>query len=51
MSSLILDRVPRILQGAGALEQIGTSTLSCRPRHVLLVADPGLKSIGMIEMR
>ncbi|MFI4895321.1 MAG: iron-containing alcohol dehydrogenase [Steroidobacterales bacterium] len=51
MSSLILDRVPRILQGAGALEQIGTVILELSAAgSVLLVADPGLKSTGMIEM-
>jgi len=50
MSSLILDRVPRILQGAGALEQIGTVILELPAAgSVLLVADPGLKSTGMIE--
>jgi alcohol dehydrogenase len=50
MSSLLLDRVPRILQGAGVLEQIGTLILELPAAgNVLLVADPGLKPTGMIE--
>jgi alcohol dehydrogenase class IV len=45
-----LDRVPQITQGAGALEQLGTIVKAAggAPRHVLLVADPGLKATGMI---
>jgi len=44
-----LDRVPQITQGAGALEQLGSIVKALKsPRSVLLVADPGLKSIGII---
>jgi alcohol dehydrogenase class IV len=54
MSLVSLDRVPQITQGAGALEQLGSivrdlRTSAAAPRHVLLVADPGLKASGMIE--
>lgn len=51
---IALDRVPQITQGAGALEQLGTLVKGLKlkglksPRSVLLVADPGLKSTGMI---
>jgi alcohol dehydrogenase class IV len=44
-----LDRVPQITQGAGALEQLGSIVKALKaPRSVLLVADPGLRSIGII---
>jgi alcohol dehydrogenase len=44
-----LDRVPQITQGAGALEQLGAIVKGLNsPRGVLLVADPGLNSTGMI---
>jgi alcohol dehydrogenase class IV len=45
-----LDRVPPITQGAGALEELGAlvSSLGAQMR-VLLVADPGLRSTGMID--
>jgi len=49
VSTVTLDRVPQITQGAGTLEQLGTIVKSGRSAsHVLLVADPGLKSTGMI---
>jgi alcohol dehydrogenase len=51
VSSLTLDRVPRILQGAGALEEIGSIMNGLKAgMNVLLVADPGLKPTGMIEV-
>jgi alcohol dehydrogenase class IV len=50
MSAVMLDRVPRIIQGAGTLEQIGATLNAITPGlRVLLVADPGLKSTGMID--
>src|SRR5579863_6871935 len=51
--SLTLDHVPKIIQGAGALEEIA-GIIGALPapagaiRSVLLVADPGLKGTGMI---
>jgi len=59
MSVLALDRVPQITQGAGVLEQLGpiVKAVESAPgsagsayTHVLLVADPGLKSIGTIAL-
>jgi alcohol dehydrogenase class IV len=53
MASISLDRVPRIIQGAGALEELaavlGGLASSGTIRSVLLVADPGLKATGMID--
>jgi alcohol dehydrogenase class IV len=54
MASLTLDRVPKIVQGAGALEELagvlgGLASPSGAIRRVLMVADPGLKATGMIE--
>jgi alcohol dehydrogenase len=50
MGSLMLDRVPRIIQGAGALEEIGTILTNLKASaNTLLVADPGLRSTGMID--
>ncbi len=57
--SISLDRVPQITQGAGALEQLGALIKGLRragagidagsaPRHVLLVADPGVKAVGIV---
>ena len=52
-----LDRVPQITQGPGALEQIGAlvkglpvpaAAGAAHAPHALLIADPGLKSIGLI---
>jgi alcohol dehydrogenase class IV len=48
MSQLMLDRVPRIFQGAGSLEEIGT-VVGGLASKVLLVADPGLKPTGIID--
>ncbi len=54
--SVVLDRIPPITQGAGALEQLGAivksvesalQPASAARSHVLLVADPGLKATGM----
>ena len=57
MSTITLDRVPRIVQGAGALGSIGTLVAelvglaagSAPGTPVLLVVDPGLKGTGMID--
>jgi len=51
MTIITLDRVPRIVQGAGALGTLGSVVAECVPTAsaVLLVADPGLRSTGMIE--
>jgi alcohol dehydrogenase class IV len=51
MTTITLDRVPRIVQGAGALGTIGKVVAELVPSGsaVLLVADPGLRSTGMIE--
>jgi alcohol dehydrogenase class IV len=51
MTTLTLDRVPRIVQGTGALGTIGTvvSDLVASGAPVLLVVDPGLRATGMIE--
>src|ERR1700722_9456480 len=54
MSTLSLDRVPRIVQGAGALEDLvsvvtGIASPAGAIRHVLLVADPAMKALGLID--
>ena len=57
MSTITLDRVPRIVQGAGALGSIGTLVAelvglaagSAPGTPVLLVVDPGLRGTGMID--
>jgi alcohol dehydrogenase class IV len=50
MTTITLDRVPRIVQGAGALGTIGTLVAELAPGSpVLLVADPGLRGTGMTE--
>jgi alcohol dehydrogenase class IV len=51
MTTITLDRVPRIVQGPGALGTVGTlvAELVAPGTAVLLVADPGLRSTGMIE--
>ena len=51
MTTITLDQVPRIVQGAGALGTIGTVVAELVPAAtpVLLVADPGLRGTGMIE--
>jgi alcohol dehydrogenase class IV len=47
MSVHELARTPRITAGIGAREQI--ASLAGRDGHALLVADPGLKSTGLID--
>ncbi len=51
MTTITLDRVPRIVQGAGALATVGSvvAELVGRGTPVLLVADPGLQGTGMID--
>lgn len=51
MSTITLDRVPRIVQGAGALDTLGANLAATLPKGaaVLVVADPGLKATGMID--
>ena len=57
MTTITLDHVPRIVQGAGALGSIGTLVKEQVPPGgpgrlqgpVLLVADPGLRGTGMID--
>ena len=53
MSSLSLDRVPKIVQGAGALEDLvsvlgGIALPAGAISQVLLVADPAMKTLGLI---
>jgi alcohol dehydrogenase class IV len=55
MSNLSLDRVPKIVQGAGALADLaavigGISSAASVIRHVLLVADPAMKTLGLIDV-
>lgn len=51
MTTITLDRVPRIVQGAGALATVGSvvAELVAPGTPVLLVADPGLRGTGMID--
>jgi alcohol dehydrogenase class IV len=51
MTTITLDHVPRIVQGAGALGSIGTlvKELVAAASPVLLVVDPGLRGTGMID--
>jgi alcohol dehydrogenase len=51
MTTITLDRVPRIVQGAGALDTLGAVVAELVPSGsaVLLVADPGLRGTGMID--
>jgi alcohol dehydrogenase class IV len=51
MTTITLDHVPRIVQGAGALGSIGSlvKDLPAAGGAVLLVADPGLRNSGMID--
>jgi alcohol dehydrogenase len=51
MTTITLDRVPRIVQGAGALGTVGNvvAELVAPGTPVLLVADPGLRGTGMID--
>ena len=57
MSSLSLDRLPKIVQGAGALEDLARVVSGIASpaspagtiRHVLLVCDPAMKALGLID--
>src|ERR1700679_3478879 len=51
MTTITLARVPRVVPGPGALGTVGTlvAELVAPGTAVLLVADPGLRSTGMIE--
>jgi alcohol dehydrogenase class IV len=54
VSALSLDRVPKIVQGAGALEDLagvvsGIASPAGKIRHVLLVCDPAMKALGLID--
>jgi alcohol dehydrogenase class IV len=51
MTTITLDRIPRIVQGPGALGTIGTvvAELVAPGTPALLVADPGLQGTGMID--
>ena len=51
MSAVHLARVPEIMQGAGSLDALGTTLTAQLPRGsaVLLLADPGLRSGGLID--
>ena len=51
MTTITLDRIPRIVQGPGALGTIGTlvAELVAPGTPALLVADPGLRGTGMID--
>src|SRR5690348_6159741 len=51
MTLITLDRVPRIVRGAGALSTVGAVVAELVPpgSATLLVADPGLRNTGMIE--
>ena len=52
MSTIQLARVPEILQGAATLSSLGTTLAARLPAGsaVMLVADPGLKPSGCIEV-
>ena len=51
VTTLELDRVPRIVQGAGALATLGTLLRGIvkSGSHILLVVDPGLRASGITE--
>jgi len=51
MTTITLDQVPRIVQGAGALGTVGSvlEGLSPSGTPVLLVADPALSSSGLLD--
>lgn len=50
MSLVTLDRVPRLILGAGALDQVGAAAKRLgQGASVLLVADPGLAPFGIID--
>lgn len=39
----------KILYGVGAVEQLGTLAASLNRKNALIVCDPGMQAIGMIE--
>lgn len=47
----MLDRVPRMAYGPGAIDDLGALAAARERRHgaVLLVADPGLKPFGLVD--
>lgn len=49
--AVTLDRIPSMVQGEGALAEIGplAVTLGGQGARVLLAADPGLKASGMVD--
>ncbi|MEK0081518.1 iron-containing alcohol dehydrogenase [Benzoatithermus flavus] len=49
--TIVLDRIPRITTGVGALESLGTLVAGRlgTSGSVLLVADPGLMTLGLID--
>ena len=51
MAEVVIDRVPRMTQGPGALAGLGevATALGGATAPVLLVADPGLEAAGVIE--
>jgi alcohol dehydrogenase len=51
MTTITLDRIPRIVQGAGTLGTVGSvvAEFVAPGTPVLLVADPGLRGTGMID--
>ena len=51
MKTVHLARIPEIIQGAGALEDLGATLAGYVPpgSALLLVADPGLRASGLIE--
>ena len=49
MSVYELARIPRVTAGIGAREKIGALVASEAKSHALLVADPGVKAIGLID--
>jgi alcohol dehydrogenase len=51
MTTITLDQVPRIVQGAGALGTVGSVLKELAPAGtpVLLVADPALSSSGLLD--
>jgi alcohol dehydrogenase class IV len=49
MSVYELARIPHVTAGVGAREKIGALAAAGGTRHAVLVADPGLKSTGVVE--
>jgi alcohol dehydrogenase class IV len=51
MAAIHLARIPEIVQGAGALEDLGAALSSYLPKgsQILLVADPGLRPSGVSD--